>query len=237
MDLVRVGASFRAIRVARRERISDVAARTGLARSVISRIERGDGHQSAISVYERLAAALAASTDLRIQWHGAELDRLLNAAHSSMHDEIAKVFASHEEWRAIPEVSFSVYGERGVIDWLAWHGPTRSLLVVEIKTALVDVQALLGALDRYGRLAPIVARERGWSPVSVSRWLVFEDSSRNRRAIAQHRTLFERVYPADGRIVRAWLSQPRGSICALSFLANSRRAVLRPRRVRRPTIG
>ena len=77
-----------------------------------------------------------------------------------MHERVAAVFATLPSWTAVPEVSFSVFGERGVIDWLAWHEPTGSLLVIELKTAVVDVQALLGTLDRYERLAPGVARER-----------------------------------------------------------------------------
>lgn len=36
----------------------------------------------------------------------------------------------------MPEVSFSIYGQRGVIDILAWHAATRSLLVIELKTEM-----------------------------------------------------------------------------------------------------
>lgn len=48
----------------------------------------------------------------------------------------------------MPEVSFSIYGERGVIDLLAWHGPSRTLLVIELKTEVVDAAEMLGVLDR-----------------------------------------------------------------------------------------
>ena len=39
----------------------------------------------------------------------------------------------------------------GVIDVLAWHEPTRSLLVIELKPAIADVNALLGTFDRKQR--------------------------------------------------------------------------------------
>jgi len=41
-----------------------------------------------------------------------------------------------------------VYGERGVIDILCFHSPTGSLLVIELKTEIVDVQDLVGGVDR-----------------------------------------------------------------------------------------
>jgi hypothetical protein len=53
-------------------------------------------------------------------------------------------------------------GERGIIDVLAWHAGRRCLLVIELKTELVDPAALLAQVDRYRRLALALARERGW---------------------------------------------------------------------------
>ncbi len=50
------------------------------------------------------------------------------------------------------------------IDILAWHAASRSLLVIELKTELVDVQETVGTLDRKRRLAAQVAAERGWKP-------------------------------------------------------------------------
>ena len=40
------------------------------------------------------------------------------------------------------EVSFSVYGERGSIDILAFHASTGSLLVIEIKSVVPDMQSI-----------------------------------------------------------------------------------------------
>ena len=232
VDLIRLGARLRAIRVAQRARIVDVAGRCGLSPSAISRHERGLAHRTPVATLDRHAAALGATLDLTVRWRGADLDRLVNAAHSALHEAIARLFNGLPGWVAVPEVSFSIYGERGVIDWLAWHPATRSLLVVELKTALVDVQAVLATVDRYVRLAVRIARERGWQPTTVSVWIVFEDSSRNRRAVAAHGVLFERVVPADGRAMRRWLRKPVGRIAALSFLSDSHRVTPRPRSVR-----
>ena len=71
------------------------------------------------------------------------------------------------------EVSFAIYGERGVIDILAWHEPTRSLLVIELKTAIADINELLGVT---ASVAAQVAQDRGWDALTVSQWLIVSDT-------------------------------------------------------------
>jgi transcriptional regulator with XRE-family HTH domain len=210
----------------------DVEARSGVSRSTINRIELGDAPGTAIATYDRVAAALGASATIVVRWRGSDADQLTHAAHGAMHVRIGALFAQLKEWIALPEVTFSIFGERGAVDWLAWHPATRSLLVVEIKTAFIDVQAVLAQVDRYLRLAGRLAADQGWQPATISLWLVFEDSSSNRRAVAAHRTLLVTRFGATGRALRRWLSDPNGPIFALSFLAVSRGTGRRPRRVR-----
>jgi hypothetical protein len=135
-----------------------------------------------------------------------------------MHEVMALMFSALDGWLADPEVSFSIYGERGVIDILAWHAATRTLLVIEIKTELVDVNELMGSCDRKRRLAAQLARQRGWQPSSISTWVILADSRTNRRALASHATVLRAKFPADGRSIRRWLAHPTGEINALSFL-------------------
>jgi hypothetical protein len=135
-----------------------------------------------------------------------------------MHEAMARMLSALDGWLADPEVSFSIYGERGVIDILAWHAPTRTLLVVELKTELVDVNDLMGSCDRKRRLAIEIARQRGWDPSSVSTWVLLADSRTNRRALAHHASVLRAKFPVDGRGVRRWLGRPTGPINGLSFL-------------------
>ena len=72
--------------------------------------------------------------------------------------------ASTEVGSIEPEVSFSIYGERGIIDILAWHPSRRMLLVIELKTEIVEVNEMLGTLDRRRRLAIDIARQAGLGP-------------------------------------------------------------------------
>ena len=46
-----------------------------------------------------------------------------------MHEIVARYFLGLPAWIVEPEVSFSIYGERGVIDILAWHPTSRILLL------------------------------------------------------------------------------------------------------------
>jgi hypothetical protein len=119
------------------------------------------------------------------------------------------------------EVSFAIYGERGIIDLLAWHESTSSLAVIELKTAIVDVDELIGTLDRKRRLAAQIAASRGWAAGSVSAWLIVGDSSTNRRRVADHRTLLTSALPRDGRsLAPLFLHPERGPGSGIAFWSN-----------------
>ena len=121
------------------------------------------------------------------------------------------------DWILAPEVSFSFFGERGVIDILAWHPGRRALLVIELKTDLADVNELIGTMDRRRRLAWDIAKERGWEPLTVSTWVLVAGGRTNRARISAHRTLLRTAFPVDGRTVAGWLRRPDREIHALSL--------------------
>jgi hypothetical protein len=182
-------------------------------------MERGHFDRAALSVLRRVAAELDVRVDLVARWRGGDLGRLVNARHSALHEAAARYLGSFPGWTIVPEVSFSIYGERGWIDILAWHEASRSLLVIELKTELVDIQETIGVLDRKHRLAPVIGRERGWAPpVTTSRWIILVDHRTNRRHLAAHVTLLRNALPCDGRSMRAWLAAPAHEVSALSFL-------------------
>src|SRR6185295_151147 len=131
---------------------------------------------------------------------------------------IAARFARLPGWTYEPEVSFSLWGERGVVDGLAWHAATRSLLVIELKTELVDVNDLMATTDRRLRLASEIVRDRGWRPGTVSGWVVVAEGRTNRRAVSRHATALRAKLPDNGHALREWLRAPAGSIRALGCL-------------------
>jgi transcriptional regulator with XRE-family HTH domain len=217
MDDARVGAALRAVRTRRGWRQIDVASRAGVSRTLVSLVERGHVGGASLDTLRAVSSALDVRLDLVARWRGGELDRLLNARHSALHESVARAFARWPGWAFEPEVSFSIYGERGVIDILAWHAATRCLLVIELKTRIVDVHLLVSDVDRKRRLARQVARDRGWDVESVSSWVIVERSKTNQRRIAAHRTMLHAALPQDGRELRAWMRHPIGVVRGLSM--------------------
>jgi transcriptional regulator with XRE-family HTH domain len=217
MDDQRIGQALRAIRVRKRLRQSDVALLASVPRQDVIAIEAGRLAGIDWGRIGAVAQAMDASIRAEVRWQGADLDRLLAQGHPALHEGIGALFARLAGWATLSEVSFGIFGERGVIDILAWHAPTRSLLIVELKTALGDPQALVATMDRRVRLGRRIAAERGWAAESVSAWVVFADSRTNRRHVARHTGLLRGRFPTDGRAMRVWLASPTGTVMALSF--------------------
>jgi transcriptional regulator with XRE-family HTH domain len=218
MDDHRIGAVLRAIRQRRAWRQADVGARARVSASTIARVERGALDAVRIGTLRRVTDALGARLEIVVRWQGADVGRLLDARHAAMHEAIAGLLASFDGWVFEPEVSFSIYGERGIIDILAWHPARRTLLVIELKTEIVDVSGLLGSMDQRRRLAWRIARDRGWEPNVVSIWVVVADSRTNRRAVAAHAGVLRAKLPMDGRGMRRWLRDPAERVNVLGFL-------------------
>jgi transcriptional regulator with XRE-family HTH domain len=221
VDDVKVGALIRALRIRRGWRQADLAARAHVSRSAISRIERGRLDAISLKTLRSVARSLEVSIELAARWQGANIDRLLNAGHARLHEEIAKLLDSLPGWEHAPEVSFSIYGERGVIDILAFHAPSRSVLVVELKTELASLEDLLTVMSRRRRLAAQIAAERGWQALTVSSWVVVRGSEANERRIRRFAATLRAAFPADGHAIRTWLRRPAGTIDALSLWANA----------------
>ena len=92
------------------------------------------------------------------------------------------------------------------------------LAIFEIKADLSDPAGLVSQVDRYRRLAPRIAGERGWASERVSTWAVIAETNTNRRRLAAHEALLRGAFPADGRALGAWLRDPAERINGLTFL-------------------
>ncbi|MEP7379810.1 MAG: helix-turn-helix domain-containing protein [Chloroflexota bacterium] len=222
MTDARIGAAFRAVRLRHGWRQIDVGRRAHVSAGVVSMIERGHLDRVSVPAFRRVALALGIRAEISVTLPHGEIERLLTAGHAALHDALARHLGALPGWVHAPEVSFAVYGERGVIDILAFHPPTGSLLVIELKTELVSLENLLSTMDIRMRHAARIAVARGWAAKTVSAWVVFADSATNQRRVASHAYALRAAFPADGRGMRRWLRVPSGSIRALSFWANDR---------------
>ncbi len=215
---LRFGRGLRVLRRRRGWRQADLALRAGISQSAVARAELGRVGGLSVSALKTLADALGAQVDVRLRWQGEGLDRLLDREHAALVEQFVRRLRQHQ-WEVAPEASFSIFGERGSVDVLAAHRPTGALLVVEVKSVIPDVQTMLVALDRKTRLAPAIAKDRGWPSTTVSKLLIVREARTARRRLAQHDATFRLVLPIRGRSIEAWLRRPRGVLAGLLFLS------------------
>lgn len=233
----RFGERFRVLRRQLRLTQAQVAGLARVSPSLVARVEKGELANVTVGSVDRVAASLGAAFRMTINWHGEALDRLTDAAHAELQNAFAELLRA-AGWLVAIEVSFNHYGDRGRCDLLAYHPATGILIVVEVKTAIADVQELLGRLDTKVRLAYQLAEGQGWPrPVAVVPVLVLANERQQYRIVADHSALFAR-FALRGRAARAWLGQPTRSTGLLVrlTLTNSRlvavRAASRGSRVR-----
>jgi transcriptional regulator with XRE-family HTH domain len=222
VDALQLGSALRTVRLRLGLRQADVAQRAGVSQVVVSRIERGRAASMRLRTLLSVAEAIEASVNLGLRWRGGELPRILNAGHAAMHEAAARLFGRHPAWLIAPEATFAIYGERGAIDVLAFHPGARLLLVVELKTQIVDVQDLISSVDRYRRLAPRIAADREWRASAVSTLVLLRDTTTNRRAVAAHAAVLRAAFPLGSREMGRWLRDPSGPVNGLAFLPDSR---------------
>ena len=220
MEDLAIGRLFREIRVRLGWPQAVVADRGAISQSAYSDIERGRLGTVPMGKLRRVAAVLEVRLSLEPRWRGADVDRVMSSRHAAMADAVVQRLA-RTGWEVRPEVSFNHYGERGVVDLVAWHAESRTVLLVELKTELVDPGDLLAVTDRRRRLAARIAEPLGWAPRHVGQWVVVAESRTNRRRVAAVRSLIRAALPDEGHALASWLLRPAGTIAALSFLSNS----------------
>jgi transcriptional regulator with XRE-family HTH domain len=238
VDDLHIARIARALRRRLGLRQTDVAERAGCSQGEVSLVERARIESMSLRRLRKLFAVFDAELVVSIRWRGGDLDRLIDARHAAL----AKATTTQLEragWTIAPEVSYSIYGERGSIDLLAWHEATCTLLVVELKTEIASIEETLRRHDVKTRLGPAIARERfGWAADAVGRLLVLPDDRTARRRVDQHRALFDRAYPLRTIAVRQWLRSPAGAIGGIVFavatLGRTGLRRIRPAPVERP---
>ena len=216
VDPVRLGLAYRALRRRRGWTQAQLGAKARVSQSAVSNIERGAGDRFTVRTLTRVAATLGARVSLRILSQGEDIDRLLDAGHAAIVERVAQLLRERG-WEVVPEATFSVFGERGAIDILAFHPATGALLVVEVKSVVPDVQATLAGIDRKARLAAKLAADRGWRVTSVSRWLVLPGDATSRRRIDAHGETFRAALPGRTIEMRRWAEHPRGAVAGILF--------------------
>lgn len=194
---------------------------------MVARIERGRLLDVSLRSLIAVCDALDIRLDIAAWWRGGDLDRMLNVKHAALAESAAAFLLEQPGWELRAEVSFNIDGERGVVDVVAWHAATRTILLIELKTDIVDVGELIGTFDRKRRLAGRIAASLGWRAEHAACALIVREGRTNQRRVAQHSRTLRSSLPDDGRRFRAWLKGPAGRMAALAFLPDHHPAALR----------
>lgn len=175
------------VRIRRGLRQADVAQRASISASVVARQERGI--LRSVATLEDHAAALDLRLDLHVRGRSGELVRLADDEHAAIVETLAGWF--RDAGLAVEvEASFSEWGERGRIDLLAYDSGARLMVIVEVKTLLLNLQELLGVTSVRERLATTIAARRGWVADRTVTVLAVADVATSRSVVQRHRALF-----------------------------------------------
>lgn len=175
----------------------------GMSQQRVSRLE-ADVRHTPLGLLERWANELGAYLAVELRVSG---DRpLTDANHAALQNRLAGRLR-RDGWLVATETSFNHYGDRGRVDLLAFHSALQILLVIEIKTRIQDVQDMLGRLDVKRRIAPMLAKDRGWDVVAIVPAFVVREHRTARRRVAEHAALFT-SFGLRARAARAWLRHP-----------------------------
>lgn len=178
--------------------------RAGVHRSTWSRLECGQMDGIPVGTIRRCLAVLEVRLDLVPAWRGTMIDRVRDERHAVL-EAAWKERLEGWRWLTWAEVSYSQYGERGRVDLVAWESRARVLVVVEVKSEIVDVQALLGSLDQRVRLGPNIAASLGLPrPERIVPMVVASDTTANRQRVMRFGPLFAR-FDLRGREAVSWL--------------------------------
>jgi transcriptional regulator with XRE-family HTH domain len=229
VEALRAGKVLRIVRRRRGWTQADLAALAAVAQQTVSLLERGKADGSTLRTIKKVAAPLGITVDLVLRWKGPELDRLADARHARLVKGVVSRLGAG--WQVVVEYTFNHYGDRGSVDVLAWHAGARTLLLVEVKTELDSLEAVLRSMDVKTRVVPaLLARDRGWRGQSIGSVLVLPDDSASRRAVARLSPVFSVALPGRTIMVRQWLRKPVGPLRGIWFLSDTptRRVIRNP---------
>ena len=234
MDDLRTGTLARAVRHRLGWTQRDLSTRAGVSQTLVSLFERGHLDQLTVRSARRIANALEIQLPFAPRWRGGDGVRLMDNDHAALVDHVVRILRP-DGWEVVVEYTFNHYGERGSVDILAWHADEQVLLIIEIKSRLLDSQETISTLARKARIVPpLLVKERGWRPMAIGLVLAMDELTANRSAVGRLSATFGAAYPARGRAVRAWIRRPEGPLAGLWFLSASNTTTgMRARRSRK----
>ena len=122
------------------------------------------------------------------------------------HDAAHAICSAHVQrrleargWQVAREVQIENGRYIGWIDLLAFHPPTGTLLVIEIKTRIDDIGAIERSIDWHARGAPRAAKRLGWRPQRVGAWVLALATDEVEDELRRNRAVWDTSFPERAR--------------------------------------
>lgn len=207
---VRIGTMVLENRLRRGMSKTDLAERSGVSRQMVAAVESATANPSL-----DIVAALFAGLELQIEVAargpvliGSTPQR--DAAHASCSAYLQRRFDA-AGWVTAREVRIEDGRYLGWIDLLAFHEPSGTLVVIEVKTQIDDLGAIERSIDWYERAAVSAARRLGWRPTRTASWLVALATDEVDDRIWANRTALSLSFPIRAASMMATMTDPAGS--------------------------
>jgi transcriptional regulator with XRE-family HTH domain len=175
------------------------AGRIGRSQTYVSLLERGMIPNLSIieadAMCQRVGATLVLGIDAPILVAGA---RQRDAAHARCVAYVARRLRA-EGWLVEREVQVGPPSRPGWIDILAFDPVSRILLVIEVKTELVDLGGLERQLGWYVREARRACRAFGWRPDAVAGTALLLSTALNDERVLENSVGIRQVFPGRWR--------------------------------------
>jgi DNA-binding XRE family transcriptional regulator len=196
-QMARISPEFKLARARLAFSQSEAARRAGVARSTIERVEDAEPD---VELATLVAVLASVGLDLVLNAYEGQTVRLHDSGQMSLVDQLRRMAAPY--WRPQIEVAAGDFGRSAD---LVFYG-AEEIIHVEIERRATTFEAQLRSALRKRE----VLAARGDRPVRLV--LVFEDTRRNREALALHGALIRAQLPATSRDVLRSLrvGQPLG---------------------------
>lgn len=204
---VRVGAIVRDARQARGISMTELGTRSGISRQMVAAVESAQANPS-LDVIAALFDGLDIELDV-VARGPAVIDRPRrgDAAHALCSAYVQRRLEA-AGWQVAREVRFEDGRYVGWIDLLAFHAPTETLLVIEVKTQIDDVGAIERSIDWHIRCARRAAERLGWRARAVGAWVTALASDEVEEELRRNRALWAVAFPRRARDMALTAASP-----------------------------
>jgi transcriptional regulator with XRE-family HTH domain len=174
--------------------------RSGVSRPMVARVESASVNVS-VDVAGKLLSALGVAVRLEVDAPFVAR-RQVDAVHARCVGYVRRRLEA-AGWTTASEVEVAAGRARGWIDILAFDPESRTLLVIEVKTDLVDIGGTERQLRWYRASAVRAAEALGWKPRRVEVALLVLAANTNDACLADNADLVRQSFPADAGQLQA----------------------------------